>query len=345
MPARGKYRPTVEIVVRVPAYIGWPLVAASSYGALCFWASRAVYYPMKHPQGLWDLQSQSGAHDVWLGAADGVRIHGWWIPSPESRLATLFLHGNAGNLTHRAGHIREITAAGSSLLIIDYRGYGRSEGRPSERGLYADAEAGYRYLLDAGHGPKTIVVHGESLGTAVAVDLAARHECGGVILEAPFTSAREVGSRVLPLIGPLITWGFDSKQKIPNVRAPVTKMLGKDGGRPLPNVHLIEPLPYLPFVALMDRSTLILTDSGGIQEEAPSIGKPVLVLRDTSERPEAITVGTAKLVGTSREGIVRETARLLTDEKAYAAMSRQSNPYGDGKAAKRIVGEIIRRFR
>jgi len=226
VPARGKYRPTVEIVVRVPAYIGWPLVAASSYGALCFWASRAVYYPMKHPQGLWDLQSQFGAHDVWLGAADGVRIHGWWIPSPESRLATLFLHGNAGNLTHRAGHIREVTAAGSSVLIIDYRGYGKSEGRPSEHGLYADAEAGYRYLLDAGHGPKSVVLHGESLGTAVAVNLAASHECGGVVLEAPFTSAREVGSRVLPLIGSLITWGFDSKRKIPDVRAPVLVIHG-----------------------------------------------------------------------------------------------------------------------
>jgi fermentation-respiration switch protein FrsA (DUF1100 family) len=213
VPARGKYRPTVDIVVRIPAYIGWPLVAAASYGALCFWASRAVYHPMRHPQGLWDLQSRLGAQDVWLGAADGVRIHGWWIPSPGSRLATLFLHGNAGNLTHRVGHIREITAVGSSLLIIDYRGYGKSEGRPSEQGLYADAEAGYRYLLGAGHGPKAIVVHGESLGTAVAVDLAA--------LEAPFTSAREVGSRVLPLIGSLITWGFDSKHKIPNVRAPV----------------------------------------------------------------------------------------------------------------------------
>jgi UDP-N-acetylglucosamine 2-epimerase (non-hydrolysing) len=131
----------------------------------------------------------------------------------------------------------------------------------------------------------------------------------------------------------------------PNVRTPVMQMLGRDGGRPLPNVHLIEPLPYLPFVALMNRSTLILTDSGGIQEEAPSIGKPVLVMRDTSERPEAIMAGTAKLVGTSREGIVRETAKLLTDAKAYAAMSRKSNPYGDGKAAKRIVSEIVRRCR
>ena len=207
--------------MRIPAYIGWPLVAASSYGVLCLWASRSVYYPMKHPQGFWEVQSQLGALDVWLRAADGVRIHGWWVPSPNARLVTLFLHGNGGNLTHRARHIREITAAGSSLLIIDYRGYGKSGGRPSESGLCADAEAGYRYLLSVGHGPKSIVVHGESLGTAVAVDLAARRECGAMILEAPFTSARDVGARVLPGIGSLITWGFDSKRKIAGVRAPV----------------------------------------------------------------------------------------------------------------------------
>ncbi len=222
----GKYRPTVEIIVRIPAYIGWPLVALSGYGLLCLMASRAVYYPMKHPQGNWDLQQALGAHDVWLRAADGVRIHGWWIPSPGARLATLFLHGNGGNLTHRAGHMREITAAGSSILILDYRGYGRSEGRPSERGLYADAEAAYHYLLEVGHGPANIVVHGESLGTAVAVDLASRRECGGVILEAPFTSAREVGSRVLPLIGSFIIWGFDSRSKIPGVGAPLLVLHG-----------------------------------------------------------------------------------------------------------------------
>lgn len=207
--------------MRIPACIGWPLLALSGYGLLCLWASRAVYYPMKHPQGNWDLQSALGAHDVWLRAADGVRIHGWWIPSPLARLATLFLHGNGGNLTHRVEHMREITAAGSSILILDYRGYGRSEGRPSESGLYADAEAGYRYLLGVGHGRASIVVHGESLGTAVAVNLASRHECGGVVLEAPFTSAREVGARVLPGLGAFITWGFDSKRKIPDVRAPL----------------------------------------------------------------------------------------------------------------------------
>jgi UDP-N-acetylglucosamine 2-epimerase (non-hydrolysing) len=130
----------------------------------------------------------------------------------------------------------------------------------------------------------------------------------------------------------------------PNVRIPVMRMLGNHGGRALSNVHLISPLAYLPFVFLMSRAMLILTDSGGIQEEAPSIGKPVLVMRDTSERPEAIAAGTAKLVGTSRERIVTEASRLLTDKNAYRQMSRKSNPYGDGKAAKRIVDEILKKF-
>ena len=207
--------------MRVPGYVGWPLAAAAGYGLLCFWASRAIYFPARHPEGFWDLQQQLGASDVWLRAADGVRIHGWWIPTRDARIATLFLHGNAGNLTHRAPHVLEITAAGSSVLLLDYRGYGRSEGRPTEQGLYLDAEAGYRWLVSSGHSPQTVVAHGESLGTAVAVDLAARHRCGGLVLEAPFTSARDVAGRVLPVIGPLITWGLDSKRKIPKVRAPV----------------------------------------------------------------------------------------------------------------------------
>jgi len=206
---------------RVGKILGWPLVAASGYGLLYFMANRAIYYPMRYPQGWWDAQGEIGASDVWLRAADGVRLHGWWIPREGARLASLFLHGNAGNLTHRANHIREVTAAGSSMLIIDYRGYGKSEGRPSERGLYADAEASYAHLLAAGNRSEQIVLHGESLGTAVAVDLASRKPCGGLVLEAPFSSARDVAARVLPLLGPLVIWGFDSRAKIARVRAPV----------------------------------------------------------------------------------------------------------------------------
>ena len=208
-------------MIQVPRWVGWPLVAASGYGALCWWATRAPYFPMKYPQGWWELQSQVNASDVWLRAEDGVRLHAWWIPSAGSRLATVFLHGNAGNLTHRVAHIREITAAGSSLLLIDYRGYGKSAGRPTERGLYADAAAAYQYLLDTGHQPSGIVLHGESLGAAVAVDVAARRPCAGVVLEAPFSSGRDVAARVLPLVGPLIVFGFDSKTKIARVRAPL----------------------------------------------------------------------------------------------------------------------------
>lgn len=120
----------------------------------------------------------------------------------------------------------------------------------------------------------------------------------------------------------------------PNVRQPVQDILAARG---LSNVHLIEPVDYLPFVYLMNRSHLIITDSGGVQEEAPSLGKPVLVMRETTERPEAVAAGTVKLVGTAREAIVRECERLLTDAQAYQVMSRAHNPYGDGKAVARIV--------
>lgn len=123
----------------------------------------------------------------------------------------------------------------------------------------------------------------------------------------------------------------------PNVREPVNRILGDH-----PNVRLLEPLDYLPFVHLMDRAHLIVTDSGGIQEEAPSLGKPVLVMRDVTERPEAVEAGTVRLVGTDGAAIVREATRLLDDEDAYRTMSRAHNPYGDGHAAERIVKEILR---
>ncbi|ESD09496.1 UDP-N-acetylglucosamine 2-epimerase [Escherichia coli 908525] len=118
----------------------------------------------------------------------------------------------------------------------------------------------------------------------------------------------------------------------PNVREPVNRILGH-----VKNVILIDPQEYLPFVWLMNHAWLILTDSGGIQEEAPSLGKPVLVMRDTTERPEAVTAGTVRLVGTDKQRIVEEVTRLLKDENEYQAMSRAHNPYGDGQACSRIL--------
>ena len=110
------------------------------------------------------------------------------------------------------------------------------------------------------------------------------------------------------------------------------------------NVHLIEPQEYLPFVYLMNKSTIIVTDSGGVQEEAPSLGKPVLVMRDTTERPEAVDAGTVKLVGTDKNRIVSAVHELLTNPAEYQKMSRAHNPYGDGKACERIVNKIIEHF-
>ncbi len=122
----------------------------------------------------------------------------------------------------------------------------------------------------------------------------------------------------------------------PSVQKAAKEILGNT-----PRIHLIEPMEYRPFVQLMNKCTIILTDSGGVQEEAPTLGKPVLVLRETTERPEAIEAGTAKLVGTNAGVIIREAQRLLSDPEAYREMSTKANPYGDGKSAGRIVDIIM----
>ena len=122
----------------------------------------------------------------------------------------------------------------------------------------------------------------------------------------------------------------------PNVRKPIHQVFGEDLSQ-LGNVFFIEPLQYLEFVYLMEKSYIVLTDSGGIQEEAPGLGKPVLVMRDTTERPEALEAGTVKLVGTNRNLIINEVSRLLDNQTEYYKMSRAINPYGDGKACARIV--------
>jgi len=130
----------------------------------------------------------------------------------------------------------------------------------------------------------------------------------------------------------------------PNVRKPILDIFreeavsGRDNNNR--NIFFIEPLEYLPFVFLMEQSTLVLTDSGGIQEEAPGLGKPVLVMRDTTERPEAVDAGTVKLVGTNYDLIMKEVSRLLDDEAYYSSMAQANNPYGDGLACERIISFI-----
>ena len=127
----------------------------------------------------------------------------------------------------------------------------------------------------------------------------------------------------------------------PNVRQPISEVFSKTHGE---NIFFIEPLEYLDFVFLMEKSTLVLTDSGGIQEEAPGLGKPVLVMRDTTERPEALAAGTVRLVGTNYDKIVAEVSHLLDDADYYTTMSRAANPYGDGKACGRIHSHLNNTF-
>lgn len=215
----------------VPRMLILGIVLVGLFVLLRFFAHSQIYYPTRYPHGPWDAQAGLGAQDVWLASAGGVRIHGWWVPGRDARVATVFFHGNGGNLSHRLLHIAEITAAGSDLLIIDYRGYGRSEGKPSEAGLYADADAAYEYAAKQG---KPVVIHGESLGSAVAVDLAARHPAAGVVLEAPFPSVKAVAATLIPGLGPLLISGFDSAAKIGRLRAPLLVIHGdRDSTIPL----------------------------------------------------------------------------------------------------------------
>ena len=136
----------------------------------------------------------------------------------------------------------------------------------------------------------------------------------------------------------------DTEVVFPVHRNPLVRKVVEEELSGADRIHLIDPMEYEPFANLMNKCSLVLTDSGGIQEEAPSLGKPVLVLRDTTERPEAVAAGTVRLIGTEKDVVYRETKRLLTDRHAYDTMSNAINPYGDGKASQRIVQAILRDF-
>ena len=136
----------------------------------------------------------------------------------------------------------------------------------------------------------------------------------------------------------------DTEIVFPVHRNPLVRKVVEEELSGVDRIHLIEPMEYEPFANLMHHSCLVLTDSGGIQEEAPSLGKPVLVLRNTTERPEAVEAGTVRLIGTDRDRVYEETKRLLTDKAAYDAMSNAVNPYGDGQASRRIVQAILYTF-
>lgn len=262
-------------------------------------------------------------HKVPVGHVEaGLRtgdVHAPWPEEMNRRLADIIadLHfapteGAAANLRAEARPGGRILVTGNTVIdaLHQVTGMLRADRRLTERldGFFPFLDPDKRLILVTGH----------------------RRENFGEGFERICQALARLGERPdLQIVYPV--------HLNPNVREPVERILHKR-----PSVHLLEPLDYLPFVRLMDRAHFIVTDSGGIQEEAPSLGKPVLVMREVTERPEAVEAGTVRLVGTDEEAIVRESLRLLDDAAAYQAMSRAHNPYGDGHAAERIVKEIVR---
>jgi len=162
--------------------------------------------------------------EVSLTSADGIRLHGWYLPHDGSRRTLLFFHGNAGNISHRGESLRIFHRLGLNVLIIDYRGYGRSEGRPSEAGLDQDGEAAWHYLIKRrGLDAQDIVLFGRSLGGVVAARLAAKVQPAGLILESSFSSARELAQRVFPLLSRLtpLRYDFNAAAALAEVHCPV----------------------------------------------------------------------------------------------------------------------------
>ena len=188
---------------------------------LLIFEKRLVFFPQIPGRLSGDWHPPDLNHEeVWLTTSDGVRVNGWWIPSVAGGGSPTFLcfHGNAANIAWRADVYRFLRDLPANVLAVEYRGYGRSEGEPSEAGIYRDAEASYAYLVrERGIPSGRIIALGQSLGTAVAAELAANHELGGIVLEAPFPSARAVARRIywfVPGLGWLMRSRFDTAKNL-----------------------------------------------------------------------------------------------------------------------------------
>ena len=208
--------------MRALGVVSFLVVLALGYAMWGRLIDLAIFQPTR---GVAITPAQLGiaGENVHLETEDGVQIHAFYLPAPGSDIALLFLHGNAGNASHRLPNVAELVRLGCSVLLLDYRGYGLSDGRPSEAGAYADARAGLGHLIDQrGFTTDRIVVFGRSLGGAVAVDLARDRELAGVILESTFTSVADIARGLGgPLLGALAGRRFDSASKIDRIRAPL----------------------------------------------------------------------------------------------------------------------------
>jgi pimeloyl-ACP methyl ester carboxylesterase len=194
---------------------------------LRWYEPRLIYYPHLPSRQHEQTPNALGFafEEVHLTTQDDTKVHGWFVPceSLPDAPTVLFLHGNAGNISHRVERLEIFRDLGVHLLLLDYRGYGLSEGIPNEAGTYQDALAAYEWLIQKGVVSQRLVIYGESLGTAIAVDLAAKQPCGGVVLEAPFTSIGDMAQRMFPVlpVRSLVRNRYDSLSKIAQIQAPV----------------------------------------------------------------------------------------------------------------------------
>jgi len=189
---------------------------------LGFLQSKLIYFPSR---GYSDTPADLGLEyeDLRLTASDGVKVAAWFVGHPNASASVIFLHGNAGNMSGRLDTLRVLHRAGFNVLMLDYRGYGESEGSPTEQGTYADVEAAWRHLTDVkGEPPRRIVLFGRSLGGAIAIESARRHEPGALVVDATFTNLHDIGRLHYPFlpVGWLLTYRYDSLEKVPHVRCP-----------------------------------------------------------------------------------------------------------------------------
>lgn len=265
----------------------------------------------------------------------GLRTHNKWHPFPEEmnrRLATVTadLHfapteWSKGNLLREGIDEKQIFVTGNS--VIDALKYVAAQAQPKEVTDWLDT-LGVKGVEGRGLEHRGLE-HGASASKRLVLVTAHRRENLGEGMQNICLALRELAHcRDVEIVWPV--------HLNPNVQEPVNRIL-KD----VPHITLLPPLEYRPMVHLMKHATLILTDSGGLQEEAPSFGIPVLVMRETTERPEGVEAGTLKLVGTETSRIVQEATRLLDDQTEYTKMAKASNPYGDGHTAERIVDALL----
>jgi len=209
--------------------LGFGLVAyAALVGGLFFFQRQLLYFPDKTRPGLAGLE-QLGVREAVLSTEDGLSLLSWYLPGHPGRPVILYFHGNGGHIGHRIERLLRFAREGYGVLMPEYRGYGGNPGAPSENGFYADARAALTFLEHEAVTPNRLVLYGESLGSGVAVEFAARHEVAGLILEAPFTSVAEVAQCHFPYVpaARMVIDRFDSRSRIGRVSAPILVLHGE----------------------------------------------------------------------------------------------------------------------